>query len=137
MHTVFHWFVKFFNISVYKNEKHIISTHSKSLIYCWPKSVFFPLIKVSPQFLKKRISSLKPLILRIYKLVLPSLSFSLIELSFQFPVVGWMHLLEALGLQACRHPPKEKRKESAMRAKEREESTKGKVFYSPKKWLPS
>ena len=33
---------------------------------CRPQSVFFPLIKVSPQFSIKGISSLKPLILRIY-----------------------------------------------------------------------
>ena len=31
-----------------------------------------------------------------------------------------------LGLQTCTHPPKDKRKERAMREKEREESTKGK-----------
>ena len=34
---------------------------------CRPQNVFFPLIKVSPQFFIKGIFSLKPLILRIYK----------------------------------------------------------------------
>ena len=37
-------------------------------ILCQPQSVFFPLIKVSPQFLIKGISSLKLLILRLYSL---------------------------------------------------------------------
>ena len=35
-------------------------------ILCRPQSPFFPLIKVCPQFLVKGISSIKPLILRIY-----------------------------------------------------------------------
>ena len=36
-------------------------------LICQPQTAFFPLIKVSPQFLRKGISSLKPLILRTYK----------------------------------------------------------------------
>ena len=33
-------------------------------IHCWPQNALFPLIEVSPQFLRKGIFSLKPLILR-------------------------------------------------------------------------
>ena len=33
---------------------------------CQPQTMFFPIIKVSPQFLIKGISSIKPLIKRIY-----------------------------------------------------------------------
>ena len=43
---------------------------------------------------------------------------------------SWVHALIAiprtLGLQACMHPPKGKRKESAISEKEKEGSTKGK-----------
>ena len=35
---------------------------------CLPQATFFPIIKVSPQFLIKGISSIKSLILRIYKI---------------------------------------------------------------------
>ena len=41
------------------------------------------------------------------------------------------------GLQACTHPPKGKRKESAMREKEREGSTKGKGGLFKKLQIPA
>ena len=71
-------------------------------MFCGPQSVFFPLIKVSPQFLIMGIS--------LYLGACPYCSPS-----------G-----KPLGLQAYTHPPKGKRKERAMREKEREGSTKGK-----------
>ena len=44
---------------------------------CRPQTPFFPIIKVSQQFLKKGISSIKPLIQRIYKI--STTSFELIK----------------------------------------------------------
>ena len=44
-----------------------VKTKIWQTMICQPQSLFFSLIKVSPQFLIKGISSLKPLILRIYR----------------------------------------------------------------------
>ena len=53
----------------------------------------------------------------------------------------WMHALIAIpctsSLQGCMHPPKGKRKESAMSEKETEGSTKGKVGLYKKLQIPT
>ena len=79
-------------LSVIEN---LVRTSSNWL--CQPQTAFFPLIKESSQFLIKGISSIKPLILRIYMISWSYTKTPSLALYFQFPLVECMHLLRALG----------------------------------------
>ena len=96
------------------------------LALCRPQTAFFPIIKVSPQFLIRGISSIKPLIQRFLQsppspLMLSSVICCTFSIFSLHPVPSPCTYCRPSGLQACMHTFKVKKEKKCNKYKERGE----------------